>query len=693
MSYEHLDDIIWELAETLRPPERLTVSDAAEKYRYVNQQGAYVGWWDNMTAPYMVEPMNVFASREHKSMAFIGPAQSGKTDAIIVNGIAYSVKVDPMDLLVFCPTQGAARDFSMRRIDRLHRHSQDIGEVQIKSRDADNIFDKHYKTGMMLTLSWPSVTELAGRPVGRILMTDYDRMDDDIGGDGSPFDLASKRTTTFGSFAMCAAESSPSRPITDPKWIAKSPHEAPPCTGIVGLYNRGDRRRWYWPCLECWEWFEGKFELLTWDDSAGSNQAISETVRMACPHCGSLIHPDDRHEMQQWGLWVPDGMHVDEKGRLRGKKPRTTFASFWLRGTAAAFVTWPTLVNIYLDAKDEYDRTLSEEALKKFWNNDMGGPYVPANIQGTRTPETMMSNATDYPEGMIPEGVRFTVATVDVQKDCFSVQVTGIMPGRPFDMVPIDRFEIRKSKRLDEDGHPMPVAPASYLEDWELIKEQVMDREYPLADGSGRTMAVRMTGCDSGGKAGVTDRAYDFYRKLRSENRNARFILIKGASRPNVPRTAISYPDSQKKDNKSAARGDIPVLFINTNMLKDTLDGRLEVKEPGKGMIHLPRWLPHRWYSEMCAEVRTDKGWENPKKLSNEAWDLCNYAQAICISPLLLSIEKVDWENPPAWAQEWDKNVLVMDAPPADSPENAEMRVNRRHTPTVDFSKLGEALG
>ena len=43
---------------------------------------------------------------------------------------------------------------------------------------------------------------------------------------------------------MTAAESSPGRVITDAKWIRKTPHEAPPTTGILSLYNRGDRRLW-----------------------------------------------------------------------------------------------------------------------------------------------------------------------------------------------------------------------------------------------------------------------------------------------------------------------------------------------------------------------------------------------------------------------------------------------------------------
>lgn len=683
-SFDSIEEIVFRLADNLRPPERMTVHQAAAAYRYVNNPGSYVGKWLNTTTPYMVEPMNTFASREYNLMALIGPAQSGKTDALVINGLLYSIRVDPMDTMLFCPTQSAARDFSIRRVDRLHRHSEDVGALLMKNRDADNTFDKHYATGMIMTLSWPSVTELAGRPVGRVIMTDFDRMPDDVGGDGNPFDLASKRTTTFGSFAMCCAESSPSRPVKDPKWIARSPHEAPPCDGIVGLYNRGDRRRWQWPCLHCDEYFEGTFDLMSWDESQPSNLEKAKTARMRCPHCGVAIHPDERHEMQQWGVWVPDGMSV-KNGQLQGKRPAGTFASFWLRGTAAAFVTWPALVLTYLNALDDYERTGSEESLKKFWNNDMGEPYVPKQYDSTRVPEVLKSRAMEWPEKSVPPGVRFLVATVDVQRAKFVVQVHGIMPGRPHDMALIDRFDITKSKRTDGDGDREEVRPASYLDDWLLIKEQVMDAEYPLSDGSGRMMRVRLTGCDSGGRAGVTDRAYDFYRWLRENGENGRFILLKGSSNPQAPRTELRFPDSQRKDNKSAARGDIPILFINSNVVKDTLNGRLDVMEPGRGMLYFPTWVPDYWYSEMCAEVRTEKGWDNPNKLRNEAWDLTHYCLALCISPKLLSVEAIDWDNPPSWAADWDSNNLVRspDAEPRFKPQRK----------AIDFSKYAEAMG
>ena len=682
--FKHLGEIFVGLATILVPAEDLSVGQAAEKYRHVNQPGAYVGPWVNSTTPYMLEPMDLFSSREYSGVVFVGPAQSGKTDALVINTTAYCVKSDPMDMMIVCPTMTAGRDFSMRRIDRLHRHSKEIGKMLVASADADNKFDKHYTTGMMLSISWPTPTELAGKPIGRVVMTDYDRMPINVGGDGNPYDLASMRTTTFGSYAMCLAESSPSHPVSDLKWIATRPHEAPPTTGILSLYNRGDMRRWQWPCPHCDSYFEGTFDMLHYADE-GSNLERAASVWMACPHNGCVIHPDDRYEMNQWGIWVKSGQGVDENGVRFGETPKTMIASYWLNGVAAAFTNWKKLVAQYLDAMDTYERTGDEEALKKFYNNSLGVPYYPQAMSDTRLPEVLKSRAEPgLGERVVPMDARFLIACVDVQATAFIVQVFAIMPGTPFDMVVLDRFSIRKSERLDEDGDPHPLKPNSYSEDWHLIEKQVIDREYPLGDDSGRTMTIRMTCCDSGGMAGVTGKAYEFYRHLREKNKHRRFILVKGDPKPGAPRARISYPDSNRRDTKAIARGDVPVLLLHSNTLKDMLDGRLDCLVPGKGMYLMPDWLPDWFYSELCAEIRTAKGWENPSSARNEAWDLSYYCIGLCVSELI-RVEHLNWDKPPGWAAPLDTNDLVREP---DAPEAFTHSVKS----VIDFSELGKAL-
>lgn len=683
-SFECLEDISLSLLAILKPPERLTVSQSAAKYRKLNNPGAYVGDWKNSTAPYMVEPMDMLDSREHDGLAFVGPAQSGKTDALIINWAAHSIKADPMDMIIYSPTSAASRDFSLRRIDRLHRHSPDIGAMLAKSRDSDNRLDKHYITGAMLTMSHPSPTEFAGKPIARAALTDYDRMPDDVEGDGAPYDLASKRTTTFGSYKMCLAESSPSRPIEDPKWIARTPHEAPPCKGILALYNRGDRRRWHWPCPHCGEYFEGEWRHLVWDDTLPTIVERAESVKMVCPRNGCVIMPEERFEMNLWGTWLKDGETFTADGKRIGIGQRTKIASFWLKGVAAAFTTWANLVSTYLAALNEYEMTGDEGALQKFFNTDLAEPYISRGADTERLPEHLKARAEELGEKVVPLGVRFLLATVDVQKNAFVVQVHGICPGTPVDIAVVDRFTIHKSKRTDHDGEHTWVKPATYLEDWDLIIEQVMDATYPLADGSGRRMAVKLTLCDSGGKAGVTTNAYEFYRRLRSINAHGRFHLVKGDSKPGQARTRVSYPDAQKKDRSSAARGDVPVLMMNSNVLKDALHGRLDCVTPGKGLIRFPDWLPDWFFVEICSEIRSAKGWENPPHARNEAWDLLYYCLGGIASKLLL-VEHIDWSSPPAWAADWDTNIMI-------SAPGAAKRFAQQEIPEIDFAQFGAAL-
>lgn len=688
-NFRSLGELVCAATELLQPPERMKVSEAAEKYVRLNNPGAYRGPYKNSEAPYMREPMDEFTSRYFSGLIFVGPAQTGKTQGLILNAIAYSIVVDPMDTIVFNPGQAAARDFSIRRIDRMHRDSPEVGSRLLRTREADNVFDKQYISGMMLNLSHPTSSTLAGRPIPRVVITDRDRMDDDIDKEGEVYDLAAKRTTSFGTFGICVAESSPSRPITNLRWVRSSPHEAPPCGGILGLYNRGDRRRLYWPCPHCGEYFEGNFRMLKWDRKSNTMDA-GDSVYMECPHESCNILPDERYDMLQKSVWLADGQMIDRDGNIYGEKPRTDIASFWMNGVAAIFTNWPKLVRTFITAEEAYERTGDEEALKKFYNNDLGEPYTEKSFENLRLPEVLASRAEplggtrDAP--VVPFGVRFLVATVDVQNNMFIVQIHGIMPGEPFDMVIIDRFRIKLNAlgRLDEDQQLEWVKPGTYQEDWDQITEKVIKKTYPLADGSGRHMGVKLTLCDSGGKAGVTANAYKFYRKLRRLRMHTRFQLVKGESRLGSLRTKMTRPDSNDPKNKAAANGEIPVLLLNSNMIKDMLSNRLDATIPGNGMIHYPDWLPDWFYAELCVEERTEKGWIRPPHTRNEAWDLAYYCIGGCLSGQI-DIEKMDFSKTRTWYSEWSDNVMII-------PAEATERFAIPKKPSYDYAALAKQL-
>ncbi|MFL0802442.1 MAG: phage terminase large subunit family protein [Agarilytica sp.] len=653
--YSSLNDIFVDAAEVLSPPTSTRVSQAAEESRYLHIPGSYTGGWKNKTVPYMVEPMDELTSRLFRAVIFCGPAQCGKTDALLLNWWLYNVLYDGADQLFVETSQSTARRFSRQRIDRVHRDSKRVGEKLLRGGNNDNTYDKYYRNGAVGRITWPSINELSGIPVGRVALTDYDRMDQDIDGEGSPFELASKRTTTFGSSAMTLVESSPGFIITDPRWSPKTPHEAPTTKGILSLYNLGDRRRWYWKCWWCEKAFEPTFDKLSYNAEETDTVAAAEAAFMACPHCDKAIDPSLKQKLNESGVWLKDGERWDSAEQQKvGDPARSEIASFWLMGVAASFSSWKTLVSKYLDANAVYERTGSEENLKATINTDQGLPYTPKSLANSRRPEDIQSRARDIGDRMVPEGVRFLLAVIDVQGNRFEVQITGHMPFQ--DRAVVDYFTIRKSKRLDEDGDRLAVSPGTHLEDWDLLIEKVVNRTYPIADDSGRFMRVKYTLCDSGGRAGVTEKAYNFWRAIKKKGMANRFQLLKGEHKPSAPRVETRYPDSQRKDRHANARGEIPIVFINTNIFKDALDKDLRRDEPGGGYIIFPDWLHDEYYEGLCVEERTEKGWRNLRKLPNEPFDLLSYDRAAFVK---VGGEQINWESPPSWAQEWDSNSLV----------------------------------
>ena len=662
-----------EVAALARPPIRIAVSKAAAKYVKV-QSGSGTTSWDPTLTPYMVEPMDLMRSRLFESVVFVGPARTGKTQALIDCFTGYMVTCDPSDTLVVQISQEKAKDFSKLRINRLHRNSPEIGGKLSISKQDDNVFEKYYRAGNVLKLGWPTVKQLSSSEFKYVLLTDYDRMPENIDGEGSPFRLGQKRTQTYLSRGMTLAESSPGREITDPRWEPRTPHEGPPASGIFSLYNDGDRRRLYWPCPHCGEYFMPLpgIEAFSFNKNVDlfgvTDATVIGAIGLTCTKCGEVIEEKHKTNMNALHIWVPEGCEIEREGEtlgLSGEARKTKTASFWMPGAAAAYQSWESIIQRYLSALREYDITGSEEALKTTTNVDQGMAYLPRRLMSDTSAKDLENRAEDLVKRAVPEGARFLIANVDVQGSKFVVQVIGYGVG--FESWLVDRFDIHNSARtqvLDGKEESLPLDPAGYVEDWNLIIDKVMKRRYPLADKSDRKMSILLTACDSGGKAGVTERAYAFWRLLRKKNLHRRFMLVKGERpAPNAKKPTIkkSFPDNTKRgDRKANARGEIPVWILNTTLLKDAVSADMKRAEPGARFMHYPDWLGNWFYNELTAETRTEKGWENSAGARNEAFDLYCYSKA-AIHALLLEnrMHEIDWTNPPAWAADWDNNNQI----------------------------------
>ncbi|HAY0298131.1 TPA: phage terminase large subunit family protein [Escherichia coli] len=674
----------------LRAPRRMLVADAVAQYMRVPMGAGNSVPWDPLVAPYVIEPMNCLASREYDAVIFVGPARTGKTIGLIDGWVIYNVICDPADMLIIQMTEEKAREHSKKRLARTFRVSPEVVSRLSPNKNDNNVYDRTFLAGNYLKIGWPSVNIMSSSDYKCVALTDYDRFPEDIDGEGDAFSLASKRTTTFMSSGMTLVESSPGRDVKDVKWRRTSPHEAPPTTGILSLYNRGDRRRWYWPCPHCGEYFQPCGDVVAGFRDIADPVLASEAAYIQCPSCSGRIMPEQKRELNGRGVWLRDGESINADGSRYGDPRRSRIASFWMEGPAAAYQTLSQLVYKLLTAEQEYETTGSEETLKTVINTDWGLPYLPRASMEQRKSELLEQRAEPVPSRSVPDGVNFLVATVDVQAGRhrrFVVQVTGY--GSRGERWIIDRYNITQSLRGDSDGESQRIDPASYPEDWDVLLTDVFHKSWPLASDPSQQMRLMAMAVDSGGEDGVTDNAYKFWRRCRRDGLGKRIYLFKGDSIRRAKLITRTFPDNTGRTGRRAqAAGDVPLWLLQTDDLKDRVNNALWRDSPGPGYVHFPDWLGSWFYDELTYEERSSDGkWSKPGRGANEAFDLMVYAEALVI---LHGYEKIRWPDAPEWASRETWLECVPDSTePSPSPEPVSTPVKkqkRKKTVTDDVN-------
>jgi phage terminase large subunit GpA-like protein len=685
----------------LMPPNRVTVSEGAAASLRIVRPGGGSGPYNPAETPYMIEPMNMLGNRRVRAVCFVGGSQAGKTAALLDGWMTHAVVNDPGDMLMVQMTQDKAREYSKQRIDRAIRNSPDLRALLGASSSEDNTHDKAFRNGMWLRIAWPTASNMASTSYRYTVGTDYDRWEDNIDGEGDGFSLMQGRSKTFGSRGKNAVESSPGRPLTDPNWSPQTPHEAPPVKGILGIYNRSDRRRYYWPCPHCGEFNQaspglGLFRLASDDELLESIRTLDidayvrDHNRVICSvGCGALIGPEHKRDMNARGVWLADGLTIDAQQRIGGTARTSSIAGYWLGGAAAAYLSWEDMLRKHMQALLEYALTGSELPLQATVNTDQAAPYMSRHLQeSTRRAGGHPKDRTedDLQQYVVPAWARFVVATVDVQggKNArFIVQVEAI--GIDQERAIIDRYAITESAR-EGYGGPAPLDPAGYAEDWDVLTNKVVLATY-RCEGSDREMRVFRTAVDTGGEDGVTERAYAWWRRLRRDGHSQRVVLTKGdKGRYNwlVRESMVGGPKGTK--------GDVPLKLLNASQFKDQVLNGFKRASPGPGYYHVPTprsakfpegWLLESWFDELFAETRNADGSYTQVKKRNEALDLCGMARALCE---ILGVNRPRfWASPPAWAQPWDSNSEVI--------TREERRAEKQKAPAVRRSSRSSYLG
>lgn len=368
--------------ELLKPPEELTVSEWAGKYRFLDERSSSMpGKWKNEMTPYLVGIMDEFNNYQTEKIVFCKCTQLGGTEALN-NMICFSVAQDPAPMMIVYPTSELADSVVEQRIKPMLKASKETKKhfKEKNSNKKELQFDNMY----ISIVGSNSPSELASRPIRYLFLDEVDKYPNESKKEADPISLAVERTKTFNNrkIYMCSTPTTRTGHIWEEK-------------------EKADIEKHYFvPCPHCGEFIELKFAQIRWPDDNEKLSAAdkAEFAQYICQECGNTINDADKMEMLQKGKW--------ETVKENTKFSKTV--AFWINTLYSPFTRFSQIAKAYLIAKDD------TEALHNFTNSWLAEPWEDTKLKTNA--ETVMERQTDLPEFVVPEWTRLLTAGVDVQE-------------------------------------------------------------------------------------------------------------------------------------------------------------------------------------------------------------------------------------------------------------------------------------
>ncbi len=437
----------------LKPIRMMTVSDWADTNRMLtSDSSAEPGPWRTSRTPYLKEILdNMSPSSPVQEVVVQKGAQLGFTEAG-VNILGTYIDLDPCNMLYVMPTEDMAETISKTRFDPMVTNSKVLEEkvASKRARDGGNTNrSKQYPGGMLTFTGANSAVGLRSRSVRILIADEVDGYPADIDGEGSPLQLAKKRTNTYGERKKVYIPSTPT---------------VEGASAIEKEFNTTDKRYFFVPCPECGTFQTLKFEQLRWEKPRYIH------TKYECEHCGHLIEERHKPRMLAKGEWKPTEEANISRIR-RGYHINSLYSPLgWL--------SWGEIANEWDDAQND------DAKMKTFVNTVLGETYKEeSEVPGF---EALYDRREDYTMGVVPTDVCILTAGVDVQKDRVELEVVGWCAGK--------RSYSIEYVVLHGDTAEQGV--------WTQLSA-VVNKQWPRADGS--TMGLARMAVDRGYNTSLVD--------------------------------------------------------------------------------------------------------------------------------------------------------------------------------------------
>lgn len=367
--------------EALRPPEEITVSEWAEKYRVLDtKSSARPGPWRNSTTPYLKGIMDELNNYETEEIIFVKPTQVGGTEAIF-NMLGYIIEEDPSPAMIVYPTDELAKSISKNRIMPMIQNCPTLNR-RYHENDSSNLelqFDDMYLT----LVGSNSPSGLASKPEKYLFMDETDKYPGASKKEADPVSLAKERTKTFHNRKIVLASTPTLK--SNHIWEAKE--------------NADIEKHYFMPCPHCGKMIEFKFSNLRFPDDEGMSYVDrAEYAKYVCQECGCVINDRQKHTMLQQGEW----QIVEHKTQFARK------VVFWLNTLYSPFVRFADVAKEFLLSKKDSER------FQNFVNSWLAEPWEDTNLKTNA--DLVMERQSELPELVVPEWAKLLTGGVDVQE-------------------------------------------------------------------------------------------------------------------------------------------------------------------------------------------------------------------------------------------------------------------------------------
>lgn len=532
----------------LRPIERITVSQWADKFRFLSPvSSAEPGRYRTSRTPYLQGIMDCLSVHDpHKKIVFVKAAQIGGTEAG-TNFLGYSMHIAPAPTMFVQPTDEMVKRLSKGRIDPLIEMCPELQQrvAPSKSRDSNNtITQKSFSGGVLILAGANSAAGLRSVPIRNLVLDEVDAYPQDLDGEGSPIDLAMARTRTFPNH----------------KIFMLSTPTIEGVSAIAREFAETDQNYYQVPCPICGGMQPLIFANLKWDDGK------PDTVKYKCAHCGELIAERHKVEMLANGQWVPS----------KPERVNPDVIGFHLNSLYSPYGwhSWKQIIRDFLAAKE------NQSKLKVFVNTTLGETWAE---RGEAPPYKNLYNRREqYKVNEVPADVCFLTAGVDVQRDRLELEIVGWCADK--------RSYSIDYRALEGDTAATKV--------WAKLAEVLAER-WPRRDGM--EFPIRLMAVDSGYN---TTHVYNFCRRFGVD----RVIPIKGQDNLGM---AVSPPKSVDVTKAGKKVGRLRQWNIGVSFMKGELYAALRLEKDSDGTpppnyCHFPEYDEH-FFRGLTAEEQVKR--------------------------------------------------------------------------------------